>query len=74
MLIVEVISTFRRTLQGALDKADIVRMRSLQDQFGRGFRFGRISIDASRFLGPEYPLRAHLHSDEAGATEFLCIG
>jgi len=25
MLIVEVISTFRRTLQGALDKADIVR-------------------------------------------------
>jgi hypothetical protein len=48
-------------------------MRSLQDQIGRRFCFGRISINPSRFLRPEYPFRIHFQSDGTGATEFLRI-
>jgi hypothetical protein len=48
-------------------------MTSLQDQIGRWFRSGRVSVNPSRFIRPEYPLRTDFHSDTAGLTEALRI-
>ena len=73
MLIIKVTSALRRTLQGIFDKVHIVRVSSLQYQIRRRFRPGRISVNPSRFLGPEYALRTSFHSDGAGSTEFLRI-
>src|ERR1700730_16662878 len=67
MLIIKVTSAPRRTLKGVFDKAHIVRMSSLQYQIGRRFRPGRVPVNPSRFLGPEYPLRISFPSDTTGA-------
>src|SRR6185369_851462 len=73
MLIVEVAFALSRTLKGTSDKAQVVRMRSLQYQVGRWFRAGRVAVDSSRFLGPEYPPGTSVHCDESGATEPLRV-
>src|SRR5229473_109785 len=73
MLQVKVTSALRRTLKNVFEKVDIVRMRSLQYQIGRWFRPGWISVNPSRFLGPEYALGTYFHSDTTGATESLRI-
>src|SRR2546428_9665084 len=49
-------------------------MRALQDQIGRRFRSRRVPVDPRRLVGPKYPLRACLHSDEPSATEPLRVG
>src|SRR6476620_655074 len=74
MLIIKVSSALRGTLKNVCKTAGIVRMRSLQYQIGRWFRSGRVPVNPSRFIRPEYPLRTYFHSDTAGATESLRVG
>ena len=73
MLIVKVSCVLRRTRKGVFDKVHIVRMRSLQNQFRRGFRPWRVAVNSSRFVRPKYPLGLYVHSDSPGAAEFLRI-
>ena len=74
MLIVKVSPVLRlRTCKGVFDQVHIVRMGSLQNQFGRGFRPWRVAVNASRFVRPEYALGLYFHSDSPGPAEFLRI-
>jgi hypothetical protein len=74
MLPVKIASAMRRPLQNSFQLAHIVRMRSLQDQIGRRFRPCRVSIYPRRFIGPIYPLGAHIYSYTSHAPESLCFG
>src|ERR1700730_17618981 len=48
-------------------------MRSLQYQIGRWFCPGRVPVNPSRFIRPEYPLRTYFYSDAASSTQLLRI-
>src|SRR5258707_1193458 len=65
VLAVKVMSALRRTPKNVCEKAHIVRMRSLEYQIGRWFRAGRVPVNPSRFIRPEYALRTDVHSDAA---------
>src|SRR6266436_5227036 len=73
MLKVKVTSALPCALKNALKKVHILRMDSLQYQIGRGFRCGRVPVNPSRFIRPEYPLRTWFNSDTAGSTHSLRI-
>jgi hypothetical protein len=73
MLVVKGASALRRALKDVLEKAYIVRMRTLQYQIRRRFRSGRVPVNPRRFIRPEYPLRGYFHSDTAGSTQSLRI-
>src|SRR6185295_3153221 len=73
MLIVEVSSIGGRPLEGAFDEANVVGMRSLEDQFRRWFGHGRVSVNPSGFLGPEQSVGASFHGNEAGAAQSLRV-
>src|ERR1700758_113917 len=46
-------------------------MGSLQDQIGRRFRPGRISVNAGRFFRPGYSFGTNVHSDTTDTAESL---
>ena len=73
MLIIEVSSVGRRALECVFDETHVVRMRSLEDQIGRWFGPGRVSVNPSGFLGPEQSFGASFHGNEAGAAESLRV-
>src|SRR6266446_10250059 len=73
MLKVKVTSALPCALKNALKKVYILRVDSVQDQVGRGFRSGRVPVNPSRFIRPKYPLRTYFHSDTAGLTQSLRI-
>ena len=73
MLKVKVTSALPCALKNALKKVYILMMDSLQYQIGRRFRSGRVPVNPSRFIRPEYPLRTHYESDTADSTQSLRI-
>jgi hypothetical protein len=73
MLVIKVTSALPGALERVFDEAHILRVRSLQYQLGRWCRSGGIPVNPRRLVGPEYPLRACFHCDEASATEPLRI-
>src|SRR5580704_14902517 len=73
MLPVKLMSALHCTPKNVCEKAHIVRMRSLQYQIGRWFCPGRVPVNPSRFIRPEYPLRTYFYSDAAGSTQSLRI-